>query len=243
MSIPTDLRSARHAALGDPVRLAIVDELTVSDCSPVELRSAFGLPSNLLAHHLDVLEQVGLIYRSNSSGDARRRYIHLNSEALSGLAPRKCVPIGPALFLCTRNSARSQLAAALWEELSGCAADSAGTEPAERIDRRAVTAAKRRGLQLVSSAPKGLGQINMSPTLVITVCDVVHEELAHEELAHKELAHEELADQVQPLRAGNWLHWSVPDPVQLGTARAFDSTLDELTRRVSALVESGGSAA
>ena len=219
MSIPTDLRSARHAALGDPVRLAIVDELTVSDCSPVELRSAFGLPSNLLAHHLDVLEQVGLIYRSNSSGDARRRYIHLNSEALSGLAPRKCVPIGPALFLCTRNSARSQLAAALWEELSGCAADSAGTEPA--------------GLQLVGSAPKGLGQINMTPTLVITVCDVVHEELAHEELA----------DQVQPLRAGSWLHWSVPDPVKLGTASAFDSTLDELTLRVSALVESGGSAA
>ena len=238
MSLPDDLRSARHAALGDPVRLAIVDELTVSDCSPVELRSAFGLPSNLLAHHLDVLEQVGLIYRSNSSGDARRRYIHLNSEALSGLAPRKCVPIGPALFLCTRNSARSQLAAALWEELSGCAADSAGTEPATRIDRRAVTAAQRRGLQLVGSAPKGLGQINMSPTLVITVCDVVHEELAHGELAHKELA-----DQVQPLRAGNWLHWSVPDPVKLGTARAFDSTLDELTRRVSALVESGGSAA
>jgi len=238
MSLPDDLRSARHAALGDPVRLAIVDELTVSDCSPVELRSAFGLPSNLLAHHLDVLEQVGLIYRSNSSGDARRRYIHLNSEALGGLAPRKCVPIGPALFLCTRNSARSQLAAALWEELSGCAAESAGTEPAERIDRRAVTAAKRRGLQLVGSAPKGLGQINMTPTLVITVCDVVHEELAHEELVH-----EELVDQVQPLRAGSWLHWSVPDPVKLGTARAFDSTLDELTRRVSALVESGGSAA
>jgi protein-tyrosine-phosphatase len=238
MSIPNDLRSARHAALGDPVRLAIVDQLTVSDCSPVELRSAFGLPSNLLAHHLDVLEQVGLIYRSTSSGDARRRYIHLNSEALGGLAPTKCVAIGPALFLCTRNSARSQLAAALWEELSGCAADSAGTKPAEEIDRRAVTAAKRRGLQLVASAPKGLGQINMSPTLVITVCDLVHEELVHEELAD-----DELTDQVQSLRTGSWLHWSVPDPVKLGTVRAFDSTLDELTRRVSALVESGGSAA
>ena len=233
MSTPDDLRSARHAALGDPVRLAIVDELTVSDCSPVELRLAFGLPSNLLAHHLDVLEQVGLIYRSNSSGDARRRYIHLNSEALRGLAPTKCVPIGPALFLCTKNSARSQLAAALWEALSGCAADSAGTNPAEEIDRRAVTAAKRRGLQVGASAPKGLRQINISPTLVITVCDVVHEELAHEELS----------DQVQPLRAGSWLHWSLPDPVKLGTARAFDSTLDELTRRVSALVEAGGSAA
>ncbi|CAB4970907.1 MAG: helix-turn-helix domain-containing protein [Actinobacteria bacterium] len=228
MSIPTDLRSARHAALGDPVRLAIVDELTVSDCSPVELRLAFGLPSNLLAHHLDVLEQVGLIHRSTSSGDARRRYIHLNSEALGGLAPRKCVPIGSALFLCTRNSARSQLAAALWEDISGCAAESAGTEPAERIDRRAVAAAKRRGLQLEASTPKGLSQINMTPTLVITVCDLVHEELAHD---------------VQPRRGGSWLHWSVPDPVKLGTARAFDSTLDELTRRVSALVESGGSAA
>ena len=52
-------RAARHAALGDPVRLAIVDELAVSDLAPVELHERIGIASNLLAHHLDVLETRG----------------------------------------------------------------------------------------------------------------------------------------------------------------------------------------
>jgi len=57
------LRAARHDALGDPLRLAIVDELMGSDRSPNELRRRFGLESNLLAHHLGVLEAVGIIVR------------------------------------------------------------------------------------------------------------------------------------------------------------------------------------
>ena len=70
--LSADGRAARHAALGDPVRLAIVDELAASDRAPVELRRRLGLESNLLAHHLDVLEGVGLITRSRSSGGGRR---------------------------------------------------------------------------------------------------------------------------------------------------------------------------
>ena len=158
------------------------------------------------------------------------------------------------LFVCIHNAGRSQMAAAFLAQVggSGVVVRSAGTAPAESINPAVIEAMAELDIDLLSSgatpkrledaaveasdvgsAPKGLGQINMTPTLVITVCDVVHEELAHEELA----------DQVQPLRAGSWLHWSVPDPVKLGTASAFDSTLDELTLRVSALVESGGSAA
>ncbi|MGZ7087040.1 MAG: ArsR/SmtB family transcription factor, partial [Ilumatobacteraceae bacterium] len=78
-------RAARHAALGDPVRLAIVDELAVSDRAPVELRRLIGIESNLLAHHLDVLERVGFISRTRSSGDGRRRYVHLHRRALDDL--------------------------------------------------------------------------------------------------------------------------------------------------------------
>ena len=89
-------RAARHAALGDPVRLAIVDELAVSDRAPVELRRLVGIESNLLAHHLDVLEAVGLIGRSRSSGDGRRRYVHLLPHGLAGLAPGRPVAAGPA---------------------------------------------------------------------------------------------------------------------------------------------------
>ena len=107
VDVPLPIRAARHAALGDPVRLAIVDELAASDRSPVELRHRFGLESNLLAHHLDVLESVGLVNRTRSSGDGRRRYVHLLRPALADLSVGTPPRTGPALFVCTRNSARS----------------------------------------------------------------------------------------------------------------------------------------
>ena len=212
-------RAALHAALGDPIRLAIVDELTVSDRSPLELRHLVGIESNLLAHHLDVLDEVGLIERSRSSGDGRRRYVHLRRDALGHLAPGRRVETGPALFLCTANSARSQLAAALWEELTGTAADSAGTHPAERVHPGAVAAARRAGLELGDGEPRAVGREDASATLVITVCDRAHEELGE-----------------HPPR----LHWSIPDPVATGTAAAFDATLAELRERTAALYEAAG---
>ena len=116
-------RAVRHAALGDAVRLTIVDELMLSDRSPVELRRLVGIESNLLAHHLDVLESVGMIARTQSGGDGRRRYVHLVHSSLADLAPRCRLQTARALFVCTRNSARSQLAAA-------------SREARQRIDRQ-----------------------------------------------------------------------------------------------------------
>ena len=52
-------RARRYAALADPARLMIVDELVAADRSPVELRRLVGIESNLLSHHLDVLESGG----------------------------------------------------------------------------------------------------------------------------------------------------------------------------------------
>ncbi|HMK12938.1 MAG TPA: helix-turn-helix domain-containing protein, partial [Acidimicrobiales bacterium] len=100
MSVERDLanRAGRHAALGDATRLAIVDELVASDRAPVELRELTGIDSNLLAHHLDVLEHVGLITRTRSSGDGRRRYVRLVRGALGDLVPRAEPTPGPALF-------------------------------------------------------------------------------------------------------------------------------------------------
>jgi protein-tyrosine-phosphatase len=208
-------RAARHAALGDPARLSIVDELAASDRSPVELRQGLGIESNLLAHHLDVLEHVGLIERSRSSGDGRRRYVHLRPNSLAGLAPRRSVSIGAALFVCTANSARSPLAAALWEDMTGAPAISAGTHPASKVHPGAVAAARRRGLDLIGSVPRGLESIGSLPPLVVTVCDRAHEELGAGE---------------------GWLHWSVPDPVAVGTKAAFEATVVELSDRIRAAV-------
>jgi protein-tyrosine-phosphatase/DNA-binding transcriptional ArsR family regulator len=207
-------RAARHAALGDPVRLAIIDELAVSDRAPIELRRLVGIESNLLAHHLDVLEGVGMIGRSRSSGDGRRRYVHLLPDGLDGLVPGRPLHLGPALFVCSANSARSQLAAALWRDLTGEPAESAGTHPAERVHAGAVAAAARAGLDLTSAQPQALGAREALPDLVVTVCDRAHEELD--------------ADPT-------WLHWSIPDPVPAGTRAAFDHSVAELSGRIRSL--------
>ncbi len=207
-------RAARHAALGDPGRLAIVDELTRSDRSPVELRQLLRIESNLLAHHLDVLEGVGLIRRTKSSGDGRRRYIHLVPSSYDALIPGRGSVSTRALFVCTRNSARSQLAAVLWHAMTGERADSAGTEPADRVHPGAVAAATRIGLSLDAATPRALSAHRTMPPLVVTVCDQAHEAL-----------------DANP----NWLHWSISDPVVIGSARAFDATVAELRERIGAL--------
>jgi ArsR family transcriptional regulator, arsenate/arsenite/antimonite-responsive transcriptional repressor / arsenate reductase (thioredoxin) len=209
------LRARRHAALGDATRLAVVDELASSDRSPVELQRLTGIPSNLLAHHLDVLERVGLITRGRSSGDARRRYVHLERDALGDLVRRRSLTPQPALFVCTHNSARSQLAAALWFALTAQPADSAGTHPASRVHPGAVAAARRAGLALTDARPKQLDDVADRPALVVTVCDRAHEELAPHQ---------------------SWLHWSVLDPVAKPERTAFDATVSELRARITSLV-------
>jgi protein-tyrosine-phosphatase/DNA-binding transcriptional ArsR family regulator len=211
-------RAAVHAALGDPVRLALVDELALSDRAPVELCRLLGIGSNLLAHHLDVLEGVGLIERTRSSGDARRRYVRLLPGAPADLTPGRTVVAGPALFVCTANSARSQLAAALWTDMTGAPADSAGTEPAARVHPGAVAAARRAGLDLSDATPRALSADEALPPLVVTVCDQAHEAAADDP---------------------TWLHWSVPDPVPAATRATFDRTVGDLRRRIRAALDAG----
>jgi protein-tyrosine-phosphatase len=210
-------RARCFAALGDPLRLAIVDDLASSDRSPGELASRHRLASNLLAHHLGVLERAGLIERVVSSGDARRRYVRLVHHALAGLDVGIARPEGPVLFVCTHNSARSQLAAALWSR-TGSAAISAGTHPAERVHRGAVAAAARAGIDLSAARPRRLDEIDDEPGLVVTVCDRAHEELEPEP---------------------SWWHWSIPDPVDDPSAAAFDHALATLETRIETVTGRG----
>ncbi len=206
-------RVAMHAALGDPLRLAIVDDLAVSDRAPKEIGDRFGIATNLLAHHLDVLEGAGLIVRFASAGDGRRRYVRLVHHSRSAFAPR-AQSSAPMLFLCTHNSARSQLAAALWRARTGAPAESAGTHPAHHVHRGAVAAARRAGLDLSAAAPRLVANIPVGAQ-VITVCDRVHEELHPEP---------------------SWWHWSIPDPVEDGTAAAFDEVVRNLDARIATLI-------
>lgn len=214
MNAAIDARAALHAALGDPARLAIVEELAISDRAPSALSARFGLAGNLLAHHLDVLEGVGLIERQVSAGDRRRRYVRLRRDTLRNLALGTTPPrAGRALFVCTQNSARSQLAAALWRKRTGRDATSAGTHPADRVHPGALAAARRAGLDLTGARPRALGPDDLDVDVVVTVCDRAHEELDPPE---------------------DWWHWSVSDPVDAGTRRAFDAALTELDERITA---------
>ena len=157
-------RAAIHAALADPARLQIADTLLAGDASPSELAALLAMPSNLLAHHLHVLEQAGVITRRRSEGDRRRTYLQLVPATLDSLAVPPDHVARRVLFVCTANSARSHLAAALWRRASTVPAISAGTHPAARIDPGAIAAAQRHRLPLPRVRPRHIDQVQTRGT-------------------------------------------------------------------------------
>ena len=166
-----------HAALADPARLRIVDHLSLGDASSTELATLLAMPSNLLAHHLGVLERAGLVARHRSEADRRRSYLRLLPDPLAGLLPAGVTPVPRVVFVCTANSARSQLAAALWAQASAVPATSAGTHPAADDRTRRRAAARKHGLALVQDEPQQLAEVLAAADFVVAVCDNAYEEL------------------------------------------------------------------
>lgn len=211
-------RAAWHDALGDVNRLAIVDLLELSDATPGELVEATGLASNLLAFHLGVLEGVGLVARRRSQGDGRRRYVTLGPtatpRAFDPHPSRQPLLAARVVFVCTHNSARSQLASAMWTARTGRTSWSAGSDPAERVDPAAVAIAAAHGLDMTRARPSGYRQVAVDPDLVVSVCDRVREDGIPFEA---------------PL-----LHWSIPEPRAAGD---FPATWDDLDPRVRRLAD------
>ncbi len=203
-----------HAALADPGRLVIVDRLLLGDASPSELQTVLSMSSSLIAHHLGVLEGAGIVRRVRSEGDRRRSYLQLIPESLDLLVPSTARRAERVVFVCSQNSARSQLAAAVWNRRSSLPAASAGTHPAATVHPGAVAAAGRRKLAMRPHTPRHLDDVVAPTDLIIAVCDNAHEELS--------------ADCRR-------LHWSIPDPVSAGRADAFDRALDLLIDRIDRL--------
>jgi protein-tyrosine-phosphatase/DNA-binding transcriptional ArsR family regulator len=206
-------RAIMHAALADTARLQITDTLLTGDASPSELAAMLAMPSNLLAHHLHVLEQAGIITRRRSDGDRRRTYLQLIPGTLDSLAPPPARAALRVLFVCTANSARSHLAAALWRQASTVPAVSARTHPAEAIDPGAIATAQRHRLPMRRLRPRHIDNVRQNGDLVVTVCDLAHEELTE---------------------AGA-VHWSIADPVPAGDPDSFDAALARLADRVGRL--------
>jgi protein-tyrosine-phosphatase len=210
-----DQRAALHHALGDVARLRMVDALESSDLTFQEAADAAGLPGNLAAHHMAVLERAGLVTRRVSDGDRRRRYLTLRVESLARLADHGRLRPGAILFICSQNSARSQFAAALWRTRTSGIAESAGSEPATRVHRYAVEAARAFGLDLSDAVPRGYHELDGTFDLIVSVCDRARE---------TDLPFD------APL-----LHWSVPDPVAVGGRRAFQDAFATIGSRIDRL--------
>src|SRR3954471_4282273 len=224
---------------GNPLRWRLLTELARSDLRVGELCSLAGRRQSLVSYHLRRLRDGGLVSMRRSSADGRDTYYALDIERCGELltsagaslhpalvpAPRPragCEARARVLFLCTGNSARSQIAEALAEQLSGGAvtAASAGSHP-KPLHPNAVRVMRERGIDIGERRTKHLSEFaNERFDYVISLCDRVRE--------------------VCPEFPGGprLIHWSIPDPARDREAlAAFERTATELCTRIGFLVE------
>jgi ArsR family transcriptional regulator, arsenate/arsenite/antimonite-responsive transcriptional repressor / arsenate reductase (thioredoxin) len=238
-SPPRFLRLAGH-----PLRWRLLSELARSDRRVGELCELADRRQSLVSYHLRRLRDGGLVSMRRSAADGRDTYyvldlarcgelLHSAGESLHpGLAraprPRRerRPPIARVLFLCTGNSARSQIAEALCERLSGgvVSAASAGSHP-KPLHPNAVRVMRARGIDLAGRRSKHLSEFARRRfDYVISLCDRVRE-LCPELPGGPEL-----------------IHWSIPDPAHepgsdAETLPAFERTAAELFTRIEFLIE------
>jgi protein-tyrosine-phosphatase/DNA-binding transcriptional ArsR family regulator len=233
--------------VGHPLRWRLLSELARSDRRVRELRGLIGEEQSLLSYHLGRLRAARLVSSRRSSFDARDTYYTVDlarcGEQLAGVGAalhpglqlvtadaaepgsRRGAPVR-VLFLCTGNSARSQMAEALIARRGGARvrAFSAGSHPKPLHDN-AVRVMASYGIDLAGRRSKPLGEFaGRRLDYVISLCDRVRE--------------------VCPEFAGapETIHWSIPDPALEGDTDAesypaFERTATELDNRIRFLVQ------
>ncbi len=228
------------------VRWQIVTALAYSDRRGQELVQLLQRPQNLISYHLKRLARGALITEQRSAADGRDVYFSLNLERVRQLYAEGGEAIHPALaatandpaptpaaatrpptrvlFLCTHNSARSQMAEAILRQVGGAqvAAFSAGTEPGE-INPVALATMQARGIPMAGQRSKHLSEYRGQRfDYIVTVCDLARESC--------------------PIFPGDpeQIHWSFPDPAAVkapaAKRRAFERTATELTTRIHHLL-------
>lgn len=231
--------------LADPHRWQLLAALAESDRRVGELTALVGAPQSLVSYHLAQLRGAGLISARRSSADGRDTYYRADLTQCADLFGRASASLHPGLrlvpapvdpivrprgrklrvlFLCTGNSARSQIAEALLEARSGGAieARSAGSHP-KVLHPNAVRVMAERGVDIGGRPTKHLSRFARSRfDRVVTLCDKV-----------KEICPELPG---QPATA----HWSMADPAagndDAATYSAFVRTAEEIDQRVRAVI-------
>lgn len=237
--------------LAHDLRWALLRLLSDSDWQVHELVKHIEQPMNLISYHLGKLRTAGLIVARRSEADARDVYYSIDLERLAGLyaaagralhpamimPPIAAVPSVPTvsvshriLFICTHNSARSQMAEAFMRHLSRGAAAviSAGSHPT-RVHPDAIRAMDSYGIDIRDQRARHIREVDgQTFDVVITVCDKARE--------------------VCPtFPGGTMLHWGFADPTVIPDdderARAFHATAACLRARIAHYLTAYGIAA
>jgi ArsR family transcriptional regulator, arsenate/arsenite/antimonite-responsive transcriptional repressor / arsenate reductase (thioredoxin) len=232
---------------GHPVRWGLLSELARSDRTVGELCVLLERPQNLVSYHLGRLRSERVVSRRRSAADGRDSYYMLDLHRCNELLAAAAVALHPGLkvsptqpepraasggrrprvlFLCTGNSARSQMAEALALQLGAGAVEaySAGSHP-KPLHPNAVRVMRARGLDISGRRSKHLSEFTEQRVdYVVSLCDRVREACPE---FHG-----------QP----NLVHWSIPDPAREGddddeTYSAFGRTADELADRIPFLLD------
>lgn len=237
---PTVLKMLAH-----DLRWQLLRALAASDLRVQELIDILAQPQNLVSYHLRKLADSGLVREQRSIADRRAIYYSLDlpylRQALSAgeeelhpaLPPGaqaetdqvSKLPPYRVLFLCTHNSARSQMAEGLLRAQSGGRLDvhSAGTEATE-VRPLAIRAMQALNIDIRGQFSKTLERYyDQRFDYIITVCDRARESC--------------------PIFPGDpvRIHWSMPDPAAVEgdeetRYKAFLETAIQLKQRISFLL-------
>jgi protein-tyrosine-phosphatase/DNA-binding transcriptional ArsR family regulator len=229
---------------GHPLRWQLLGELARSDRTVQELTGLVGEAQNLVSYHLGKLRHASLVSTRRSSADGRDAYYTVDLTRIGELLSATAGALHPGLrvsppsdgnedrgaatvlFLCTGNSARSQMAEALARDRSGgvVQAYSAGSHPKPLHPNAVRVMRDEHGVDLSGHESKHLSVFtDQHFDWVISLCDRVRE--------------------VCPEFPGDpeTIHWSIPDPAAAGadddsSYPAFQQTAADLETRVGFLL-------
>lgn len=233
--------------LAHTIRWRLLLALARSDQRVNELVRLTKQPPNLVSYHLKRLRQQHLVSEHRSSADGRDVYYRLDLDKFHQLylatgqamhpafgepsqlsephTQSKTSPPARVLFLCTHNSARSQMAEGILRQLGGSQVEvfSAGSEPTD-IHPLAVQTLRGMRIDIGQQRAKHLQEFTgQAFDYIVTVCDRVREGC--------------------PTFPGDpeQIHWSFSDPTLVeGPARvreqAFLNTARELNTRIQYLL-------
>ena len=207
--------------IGHPLRWRLLTELAQSDRKVSELKDLLRRRQGLVSYHLGRLRKARLVSMRRSSADGRDAYYTIDLARCGELIAAAAEALHPALklqpagipsrgsasggmpvrvlFLCTGNSARSQMAEALLDHLSAGAAvgASAGSHP-RSLHPNAIRAMNEWGIDISGRRTKKLDELSGQHfDVVVTLCDRLRE-ICPEFPGTPQVVHWSIADPSNP---------------------------------------------